>query len=635
MKRNERRPKTVFPCLPGLAAGGLLLLAGLAAVACSAPDERAGTYLRQDDLLIDGMLSSDQRGVELAEVLCADEHRLSVPLADGEELSALVEVGPGAELTVAGCVGRPTGEEREAKFAQPRTVAIRVEAAGRAGGYDAGERAPESAAPVVEHAVELPHYRTRWSETVDLAGLPAGRARVRIEAEIPKGLELYLLDVALRRPAPAPPAPLPAPEGEKAAARQVLLISVDTLRPDALGSLGGEWPTPNLDRFAAGAEVWAPHYAGASWTKPSHASLLTGQSLVVHRATTQEGAIHPGVPLLAERFRAGGFLTAGLVTDVSWLNAKFGFGRGFDDYRSVRWTLPQMTRHASRWMIDHQDEPFFYFLHTFEVHSDFRRLPYEAPGVNTNTVEEMFGAKNYGCRDKRCASGLLRAMSRGLVEPLPREDEILAYLYGSGVTYLDSVLGDFFAELEAEGLLDNLLVVLTSDHGEMLLEHDETLHGVYWDETVRVPLLIKWPGGRFAGERRSEVTSALDVAPTLLTAAGLPTDGLPGADLRDLKGPRPIFNWGNWQTVVAEGWKAVLFPNPQNDLLFRLGEEDHDLAAEELERLRKMRKIGHARQKADVDLFEELDVLTQKDLSGTLSDEEVKRLKALGYLGGT
>jgi arylsulfatase len=338
--------------------------------------------------------------------------------------------------------------------------------------------------------------------------------------------------------------------------------------------------------------------------------------------------------MLAERFRDAGFATAGRVFDCLWLDPRFGFDRGFDDYRSVHWTLPQTARWSLDWMDEHSEQPFFFFLHTFEVHSDFRRLPYESPGARQNTVAQRFGVEGYGCRASHCASQMLMRINEGVVEPIPQEAQILRYLYDRGVEEVDRQLGMMFSELRRRGLFDDLLIVLTSDHGEAFLEHGKVLHGHTWEEVLRVPLIIKWPGGERAGERVEVPSGALDLAPTLLRAAGLPTDGLPGRDLRRLEVARPVFAGSNFDLVVDGRWKAVIDPRDGGRRLFDLlvdPAERRDLAAERPAEFERLAGLIRDRAERERRFARQLDAAS--DRRRELTEEERERLRALGYLG--
>jgi arylsulfatase A-like enzyme len=594
----------------------LAALLGLAA--CAPP---ATTTLRYEDLVIEGRLASSLGTQPQGEAFCADENRWSLGLRPAEELAAALELGEGARLVIAGCAGplsRDPGTEG------PAAGGLEIEVASGNGGE------------ALAQEIRLPTRSEAFRQEIDLGRLARGPVSIALRARLPAGRQLYLREVYLRhRVRQAPRRREEEPPTEPA--RQVLLVSVDTLRRDALSALGGPWPTPALDRFVSRAQLFDPHYAAAPWTKPSHGSLLTGQSPRVHGAEGFEAPLTPAVPLLAERFQAAGFLTQGLVFDCLWLNPKFGFHRGFAGYRSEHWTLPQMARQTVDWIADHRDRSFFYFLHTFEPHSDFHWLPYEAPEVRRRTVYRRFGVPNYGRRGEQLASGMLVGIKEGRIAPLPGEDGILRFLYGEGVRHVDRELGMLFADLEELGLFDRMMIVVTSDHGEALLEHGETLHGSPWSEVARVPLAIKWPGGRSAGLRAGTPTSALDVAPTILAAMGLPREGLPGRDLARLDGARPVFSWGNWRMVVRGEVKAVFRPAGQGDLLFDLAadpREERNLAAERPDLLAELRLLADARSEADRRLAAELESLEAIERERPLTPEELERLRALGYVGG-
>lgn len=594
-------PRAVPWCLASAALVALL--------SCGAPRRE---LVRYDDPLVGGRLTT-AAGEALAgeEATCALENRWSVRLPNEVEVSAPITVGPGAELTLSGCVGH-------------------AEEAGRPLGGDVleVELAASSAAPRRLLTIPLPPHPGNFRQSAAL-DLPRGPAAVHLRARLPSGRKLFVRDLySAFEEAAAQPAVPP---------RQVLLISVDTLRRDALSTYGGPWPTPALDRFAARSQTWLEHVAAASWTKPSHASLLSGQSPAVLGVEAPDAPLPAALPLLAERFRAAGFATGGLVFDCLWLNPPFGFSRGFESYRPVHWTLPQARRAVVNWIGEHAAEPFFFFFHTFEPHSDFRALPYEGPNITRRTVEDRFGVPGYGCREEQCASGVLAAINDGRIAPLSNEAEILRFLYGKGVEHVDAELGQLFADLEAMGLFESMMIVLTADHGESFLEHDQVLHGHAWEEVMRVPLLIKWPGGRSAGERRSELSSALDVAPTLAAAFGLAAGELPGKNLAEQGPERPVFAWDPGQMVYAGGWKAV-FGAAGGPRLFHLADdpsERQNLAAARPEELARLERLAGARASADQAIAARLRAAPSGRALPTLSAEDIRRLQALGYLGGT
>ena len=395
---------------------------------------------------------------------------------------------------------------------------------------------------------------------------------------------------------------------------------------------------PNLRRLAAEAELFAPHHAGASWTKPSHATLLTGYPLSVHGADGVEASIDPAVPTLAERLRRAGLATGGMVHDCVWLNPKFGFARGFDDYRSVKWGAGQIGRASLNWMAAHRDRPFFFFLHTYDVHSDFYLLPYEGAGSTSAGVEALFGVPQYGCRQGECASGLLAAIAEHRVAALPREPQILRHLYAAGVAEVDAELGRLFADLRDAGLWDDLLLVVTADHGEMMLEHGATLHGTSWEPVLRVPLIVKWPAGMDEGRigvRTAAPTSSIDVAATLLAVAGVDAADLPGIDLRRPRAERPIFSGStSWWVVYGGDWKAILPAQDRPPRLYNMAAdpgEEVDLAGERPEELERLRRDLAALDAWSASARRRLDAGAGSP-QGELTNEERERLRALGYL---
>lgn len=552
-------------------------------------------------------LASSLPGGEAAQVACAAETHWARTVRSGEELTAEVELGAAPRLVVSACL-----RQAERNLAEHGAGELAVEAVGEDG------RTLSARWPVAGE-------EGWWRRELDLGELAGETVRLRLTTHLAGPRRLFLADAVVEHQLP------PAPR--RGTPAQVLLVSIDTLRADGVAALGGPWPTPALDRLVTEGEVFTRHYAGANWTKPSHANLLTGRGPEVHRTTGYQDVLHPAAETLAERFRRGGFRTAGLVHDCVWLNPEFGFGRGFDEYRAVKWGAEPAVRETSGWMAEHRGEPFFYFLHLFDVHSDFAVLPYEGPGVRQSTVEERFGVEGYGCRWGACASSMLIRINDG-GEPIPEEGEILRFLYGRGVSRTDAALGALFDDLRRLGMWDDLTVAVTADHGEAFFEHGQVLHEGWWDEVTRVPLVIKWPRGAGAGTVRQGPSSSIDVAPTLLTAAGLSPGDLPGADLRRRRADRPVFSGTAWRTVVAGPLKAV-FPHRGPPQLYDLAGdpgEHRDLAAErpqEVTRLRRLLDAHHERELAD---FERLARGVEAG-ERALTDEERARLRALGYLG--
>jgi arylsulfatase A-like enzyme len=312
------------------------------------------------------------------------------------------------------------------------------------------------------------------------------------------------------------------PDGEsrESAPWNVLLVSIDTLRPDRLGVYGARRPTsPVLDGLAAAGTVFDVAIAPAPWTLPSHATMLTGLYGCVHGAVEGIASrLTPGVIPLAGMLRAAGYTTVAFTEDGFVLPGIFsaGFGRYQQYGNSFEAQIERTVGAAVDWLRDNPSQPFFLFLHTYQTHS-----PYYAPPPYAS----MFG----GPSDPSGASGMPKAPSR---------EEKLAQ-YDRSIRYADSVLGQLFSELDHLGLADRTLVVVTSDHGEAFGEHGYYGHGrTMHDEVLRVPLLFRAPGLVAARRRVSGMVGVIDLAPTLLDLLSIePPYPLQGISLASLMRP--------------------------------------------------------------------------------------------------
>lgn len=566
-----------------------------------------------EDLVASGRLASFDGVVQGDERTCADETRFAVALVPGTEVRLPVDLGDEPVLELAAC-----GPETD----------LRLEVRGTAG-----------LASELDLAVGPDAWSERRLDLRTFAGHPID-LRLRVGGAGGSTAPVLVSDLHVRhRPPPGPD----DRELPRAGRPPVLLVSLDTLRADALDAE----TTPALHAFAERAERWSPHYAAASWTKPSHATLLTGYPPEVHGAQLEDQAIRAGVPTLAERFSAAGYRTAGLVYDCEWLDSKWGFGRGFSEYRVMRWHADAAVRAGVDWMMEHRDEPFVYFLHLFTPHSDQALLPYEGEGVDRGVVAERFGLEGYGCRGGSCASQLLHRLNEDL-EPLPREEEILRFLYRRGVATTDAALGRLFRDLQEGGLFDRMMIVVTSDHGEAFFEHGLVLHSSLHREVLEVPLLVKWPDGSPHAERAGTVrevpSASVDVAPTLLAVAGIDaaaTGGaLPGSPLPEREAVAPIFSGTTQKSILTRRLHAIFTPagetRPEEAELYDLATdpfERRDVSAERPDDVARLRArlIEH--------LVETNRWLRELGLEADggeaapeITPEERRRLEALGYL---
>ncbi len=586
-----------------------LTLGLAAALVASLSCGRSATEVRFLDLVTEQRLTIDGHRLRPDEIVAVDETWVAVTLEPGAEIRADFDLFDHPSLTLAGCL--ECGDGVDGGMTGALEGAVRT-AAGREIKVERGFDAADG----------------WWQQVIDLGDLADTRAELAVRADIPSGCVVRLRDATIRhlRRIPGP---------ESAPRTQVLLISVDTLRRDGVGSFGGAFATPHLDQLAAESEIWTAAYAVASWTKPSHASLLTGFYPDTHRAILVEQGMDAAVPTLAERFRSAGFATSALVFDCTWLSPRWGFGKGFDSYRVTPWRAGRQAQAATQWVLDHRDRDFFFFLHTFEPHSDFAVLPYEAPGISRRTIADQFGVPGFGCRQGVCAANFVNALDRGEVPERPEDAKILRSTYDSGVSYLDDSLGALFEILRGSGVWDDLMVVVTSDHGEEFSDHGGFGHHTLYDEILRVPLIIKWPRGEHAGEVNSIPCSGVDIAPTLLVYAGLATTYLPGVDVRTRTRESPVFAGALdlEHAVVTDRFKGI-FGGKQPARLFDLQRdpgERTNLADQLPETLRSLHELLVEEHREALALYRSFG--PKGDRSRVeLGERDRERLKAFGYL---
>ena len=327
--------------------------------------------------------------------------------------------------------------------------------------------------------------------------------------------------------------------------RHVILISIDTLRADRCGLYGYDKPTtPFLDEIAQQGVWFENHYANSNNTLISHASILTGLDANAHgtydRGPEDRQKLTPGYQTLGESFaQEGGFTTAAFTTHPAWLGDTWGLEQGFDHLESDWIDAETNTRNFLRWLDRERPDRLFAFLHYYDPHSEASSrgiLPYDS---TEELIQEFAGPKPEEFRgyvpghpDQTC-SKFLGAVNQGKVSLSAEEVRWISGLYDAGVREMDDQLRDLFAKLKTRGILEDALIVITSDHGEELFDHGQMLHDGWHDEIQRVPLVIVPPTDvPLQLGSIDAVTRSIDVAPTILDLAGLSPIGQ-GRSLRE------------------------------------------------------------------------------------------------------
>ncbi len=305
----------------------------------------------------------------------------------------------------------------------------------------------------------------------------------------------------------------------------IIFIVVDALRADHLTSYGyTRMVAPNLENWLASEGVlFAEATAVSSWTNPSNGALLTGRlpSDIVTVWSDMNERIPESETLLAEYLQSNSYVTAGFVANW-WVSARFGYDQGFDYYVQTegddRERAAAVNDLAQTWLdansrsIEQSDRPLFLFLYYFDPHSWYDPPPpfdtrYD-PDYTGFLTPEQFG------HGHEVVSGNLTLSDRDL--------EHLIALYDGEIAYWDQQFGLMMDDLERRGLLENSLIVLTSDHGQMFGEHGKWVHrNSLFEEVLRVPLLFRYSGVLPQDQALDTAVDHLDVAPTLLEFAGI------------------------------------------------------------------------------------------------------------------
>jgi arylsulfatase A-like enzyme/Tfp pilus assembly protein PilF len=413
-------------------------------------------------------------------------------------------------------------------------------------------------------------------------------------------------------------APSPAP-GRTPAAPNVILITLDTLRPDRLSCYGsGTVDTPNIDRFAAEGIRFTNAASTVPFTLPAHASIMTGLYPPGHGVRENVGyVLDERLPNLAELLAKGGWTTGGFVSAFV-LDGRWGIGRGFEHYfddfnlremetaniGSVQRDGAETVAAAVSWLDERPaDRPFFLWLHLYDPHE-----PY--------TPAEPFKSRYPG-------------------RP-----------YDAEVAYTDSLVGDFRRALDDRGILDDSLVVVTSDHGEGLGDHGETFHGYFvYDSTIHVALIIRQPHAMRAGVVVDRAVSHVDLLPTILSAVGLQSpDSLHGRSLLPLIAdqgaswdrtvyseslyPLLHYGWAPLRSLRTDSFKLIDVPRAELYDLAQDPAEERNLHDEQLARAGELQaQLGELRRQIESDA-------PTLDSSPDLDERTLSQLQALGYVAG-
>jgi len=321
---------------------------------------------------------------------------------------------------------------------------------------------------------------------------------------------------------------------KEASKLNVILISLDALRYDSTGLSGnGSTLTPNLDAFAQEAVVFHDATSAAPWTLPSTMSIWTGRWPSVHQVTNKlaplsggkmvETSLSAGIEtypdlLIRSGRKAGGF------TGGAGVQNKYGFGRDFDTYLDDKYFggMDHSIPAALTWLQDNASEPFFMFLHGYDVHGQYelaesKRSSLSYTGALDGSIKEQAKLREKGLENIE-TPGAPAHLNGELSEG---DAAYLKQVYDLKVRDADERLGSFITRLKTLGVYDNSVIIIVSDHGDEFMEHDGLDHGAtLYQEQLHVVSLIRFPGYGRRQDIRTPVRT-IDVFPTVFDALGL------------------------------------------------------------------------------------------------------------------
>lgn len=433
-----------------------------------------------------------------------------------------------------------------------------------------------------------------------------------------------------------------------------VLIVLDTVRADHLSCYGHDRRTsPNIDKLAKSGVRFAQVVSPSPWTLPSMGALLTGE--YPERGPARTGRLSSSI---VELLRHAGMTTAAF-TEGGYVSREFGMDLGFTHFVEEEGAVQRLKpgerpdpyprggiertfRLAREWLIEHKGERFFLLIHTYEAHTPYTRRDF-ARGLDAGRVGPTLDIP------------FLRPLQTGEIELNEAEIQYVSALYDGGILYADRHVGSFLSFLEATGLKDKTLVVVTSDHGEELGDHypgNTADHGhSLRDPLLLVPLVVFNPLNHYAVRTVSAQVRLLDVMPTIADLLGVSIertlDGeslvatMTGTDTADRlalaahtkKGPRRVcIRTGGFKYIVAKGKdtsRPMLRPPPARRQLY-------DLNSDPLERRNMIDDkptLARAMAKALTAAYATFGDATGFQPPDVADGELMERLKSLGYIG--
>lgn len=314
----------------------------------------------------------------------------------------------------------------------------------------------------------------------------------------------------------------------------LLLISVDTLRSDRLGCYGyGRVTSPIIDLIAEQGVLFENAFSASPKTTPSHMSIMTGLYPRAHNVymweLSPEGRysgrkLSEKVTTLAEILKENGYTNVAFTGGAN-VAGRIGFDRGFEIYDETADTIG-----ACRWLEGNADKKFFLFYHTYYTHDPYLPPPpYDTkydPGYSGSMPTRQKLMDELGIQEGEDWHGIWQLLQKrfwstiDLTDPADRRH--VNALYDGAINYVDNeLIRALINSLKKAGVLDNTLIVFTSDHGEEFLEHGRLEHNSIYREVASIPLIMRLPEILPAGKRIKQLARTIDILPTILDLLGI------------------------------------------------------------------------------------------------------------------
>ena len=372
----------------------------------------------------------------------------------------------------------------------------------------------------------------------------------------------------------------PAPEG----APDVVLVVLDTVRAQKVSAYGYErQTTPTIDALAREGLLFLDATSPSTWSLPSHASLFTGLFVSGHGAHHENHYLRDELPTLGETLRDAGWET-GCFTPNPWISDPLGTARGFD-WSDEAWRSGDMTRsmvgtfrlldylgfrpedkggdavasNFERWLAERPADarPAFVFLNFIEAHFPYHQLPDE--------YQTRYSSLDAGERRELSMQLFADQFGESDLDKLAAVEPAVD-MYDAGILYADMLLGRLVGALRERGTLDSTILIVLSDHGELVGEHLGYGHGIsLYEPATRVPLVVRYPPAISAGSVVDVPVSTVGVMATILDLVDVePQEPLHVGSLLPALEGRPA-----GQPVIAERFASEQFNQPNQPTLMR------------------------------------------------------------------